>query len=48
MYINTYDDLLIKLGEKQANEFLENVEDEIYTEKEIRDTYPDTKNKKGA
>ena len=44
--INTYDDLLIKLGEKQANEFLENVEDEIYTEKEIRDTYPDTKNKK--
>lgn len=46
MSINTYDDLLIKLGEKQANKFLENVEDEIYTEKEIRDTYPDTKNKK--
>lgn len=46
MSINTYDDLLIKFGEKHANEFLKNVEDGIYTEKQIRDTYLDTKNKK--
>lgn len=38
MSINTYDALLIEFGEKHANEFLENVEDGIYTEKQIRDT----------
>lgn len=46
MLINTYDDLLIKFGEKHANEFPENVEDGIYTEKQIRDTYLDTKKQK--
>lgn len=46
MSIDTYDDLLVKFGEKYANEFLEDVQDGIYSEKQIRETYLDTKNKK--
>lgn len=46
MSIDTYYDLLTKFGEKYANEFLEDVQDGIYSEKQIRDTYLDTKNKK--
>lgn len=45
MSIDTYDDLLTKFGEKYANEFLEDVQDGIYSEKQIRDTYLDKKKK---
>lgn len=46
MSIDTYDDLLTKFGEKYANEFLEDVQDGVYSEKQIRDTYLDLDNKK--
>ena len=46
MSIDTYDALLTKFGAKYANEFLEDVQDGVYTEKQIRETYLDTKNKK--
>lgn len=46
MSFDTYDDLYTKFGEKQANEFLEDVQDGIYSEKQIKDTYLDKKIKK--
>lgn len=46
MSIDTYDDLLTKFGEKNANEFPEDVQDGIYSKKQIRDTYLDKKTKK--
>lgn len=46
MSIDTYCGLADKFGENYADEFLEDVQDGIYTEKQIRDTYLDNKNKK--
>ena len=46
MSIDTYCELFEKFGENYANELLEDVQDEIYSEKRIVDTYLNTKNKK--
>ena len=45
MSIDTYCDLADKFGDDYATELLEDVQDGIYSEKQIRDTYLDTKNK---
>ena len=39
MSIDTYSDLADKFGDDYATELLEDVQDGIYTEKQIRDTY---------
>ncbi len=43
MSIDTYCDLADKFGDDYATELLEDVQDGIYTEKQIRDTYFNTK-----
>lgn len=46
MSIETYCDLADKFGDDYATELLDSVQEGTYTEKQLRDTYLDQKNKK--